>query len=94
MDIEGAEAMALKGMVKLIERDQPLFIMELTDFYLRQLGSSAESVLNFFRELNYRIFLAGEEIQEIDSPTQIKEYQHDILCIPCKKFMEYNWVMN
>jgi FkbM family methyltransferase len=90
IDIEGAEAMALMGMVQLIERDLPVFIMELSDFYLKQLGSSATFILDFFRERNYRVFINGEGLQELNQNIVLKEYQYDILCIPVSKFKEYN----
>jgi FkbM family methyltransferase len=82
MDIEGAEEMALSGMEKLIERDQPVIILELSDFYLRQLGSSAESVINFLKNLGYKIYIAGEEIILLESIDMLTAFQHDILCLP------------
>ncbi|MDN3655866.1 FkbM family methyltransferase [Ferruginibacter paludis] len=94
MDIEGAEAMALKGMKNLIKRDRPIFIMELSDCYLQQLGESASNVLNFYREQAYRIFIAGEEIKEISNNTELKDHQYDILCIPIAKFAQYKSIVN
>jgi FkbM family methyltransferase len=90
MDIEGAEAMALNGMAQLIERDQPLFIMELSDYYLKQLGSSAALVVDFFKEKKYKVFTAGEDLREVNEDTILTAYQYDILCIPTLKMKDYN----
>ncbi|MCW3079607.1 FkbM family methyltransferase [Segetibacter sp.] len=85
MDIEGAEAMALEGMVDLIKRDHPFFIMELSDKYLRQLGSSGKFVIDFFRRYDYKIYLANEGLKEIDDKTRLDEDQYDIFCVPRSK---------
>ena len=94
MDIEGAEAMALKGMINLIKRDQPIFIMELSDYYLKQLGESASYVLDFYRQQAYKIFIAGEEIKEISNDMELKDHQYDILCIPIAKYDQYKSIVN
>ncbi|MFT3679142.1 MAG: FkbM family methyltransferase [Ferruginibacter sp.] len=82
MDIEGAEAMALKGMTGLIKRDQPVFIMELSGSYLNQLGYSTFFIINFFQEHHYKIFVAGDTCYELDNDTISDEQQYDIVCIP------------
>lgn len=46
MDIEGAECLALKGAANMLSRaDAPMVICEVTDSYLRELGSSALELL-------------------------------------------------
>jgi FkbM family methyltransferase len=85
MDIEGAEARALAGMAELIKRDQPVIIMELSNSYLQQLGSSADAVIHFFLSLEYVIYLAGEEIIQLKSNSQLQNDQYDILCLPMGK---------
>ena len=86
MDIEGAEAMALKGMEQLINRDRPLFIMELSGFYLQQLSSSSNFVIEFFKKKHYRILVTGDIIYEINNVKGLKNAQYDILCIPGEKY--------
>lgn len=82
MDIEGAEGLALEGMTNLLERDKPVIIMELSDHYLKQMGYSAQGVLDFFWKRNYTIY-KGENFDELISSAEIlKEYQYDILCLP------------
>jgi FkbM family methyltransferase len=55
MDIEGAELLALRGMARLIERDQPRFILEIDDEFLRALGGSAQEVFEFLHDRQYQI---------------------------------------
>lgn len=88
MDIEGAEALALHGMINIIERDRPFLIMELSDAYLKQLGSSADAVIAFLKKLSYTIYIAGEEIEAIDNTVALNNHQYDIFCIPQKHRQE------
>ncbi len=85
MDIEGAEGLALQGMISLIERDHPLFIMELSDDYLKQLNFSAVDILAFFRQREYKIFRAGENVAEINEDMMRETNQMDIVCLPAGK---------
>jgi FkbM family methyltransferase len=84
MDIEGAEALALEGMTDLIDKMKPIFVLELTDQYLKQMGSSAQLVLEFFWKKNYNIYIAGEEVVALLPSTILTDHQNDILCLPNK----------
>ncbi len=69
IDVEGAEFLVLKGMSRLIERDKPYIILELTDAFLRQMGSDAAMVCDFLGACNYSLYrLYGEKLQRIDMP--------------------------
>jgi FkbM family methyltransferase len=94
MDIEGAEAMALIGMQKLIERDSPIFIMELSDAYLKQLGASAISVWDFFKCRDYKVFNAGNGLSALLESDLKLDMPFDILCIPQKKCEQYNLIVS
>ncbi|NQU75285.1 MAG: FkbM family methyltransferase [Planctomycetes bacterium] len=79
LDVEGAELLALKGMTKLIMRDCPYFIMELTDRYLRQLGGNSAELCRFMTALGYSLYRMGDEaITEITVPPTD---QCDALCV-------------
>jgi FkbM family methyltransferase len=56
MDVEGAELRVLEGAVQVLQLDKPVLIMELFDAALRGQNSSAEQVLDFLRNLGFRIF--------------------------------------
>lgn len=79
VDVEGAEMMVMRGMDRLIERDHPFVIAELTDKYLRDLGSKKEEVVQYFEARNYTIYRIGKSITKYTPST---EFQCDILCVP------------
>ncbi len=80
LDIEGAEMLALRGMTELIERDRPFIILELTDDYLRDLGDTAEDVMQFFESVDYGVLeITFDRLRRIDSsPT----HQCNVLALP------------
>lgn len=55
IDIEGAELLALNGMVKVIEQKRPVFILEIHPEELAEMGQSAGAVLDFLWRYDYRI---------------------------------------
>ena len=55
MDIEGAEASALKGMLHTIEKFRPRILMELNRPALKRFGNTIEDVWHFFSMVSYRI---------------------------------------
>lgn len=46
IDVEGAEMLVLRGMDRLIERDHPYLFVEVTDTFLRSLGSSKHELVS------------------------------------------------
>ncbi len=56
IDVEGAELLVLRGMRGLIERDQPHFILEIDDAFLRELGADAQQECDFLKEAGYELF--------------------------------------
>lgn len=65
LDVEGFEAHALKGLEGTIRRCSPVIIMEVSDSFLRGLGSDAGALLGYLRELGYegrRLADDGSEI--------------------------------
>lgn len=83
IDVEGAEMKVLKGMEAIIQRDGPVMVIEISDSWLKELGSSSAEVFDF-------LFRHGYEIYEIHKQDCIKvtlppQKQIDALCIPGKK---------
>lgn len=66
MDIEGAEAAALKGAQGILDRDRPHVLLEIHPVMLQsRFGSSAEDVVALFRDRGYRMFaLNGDRLEE------------------------------
>ncbi len=54
IDVEGHELNVLNGAVALLERSQPVFLVEAED---RHRAAATESVFEFFRDKGYRGFL-------------------------------------
>jgi FkbM family methyltransferase len=61
MDVEGAEMSALEGMEQCLRRHEPDLIVEITDEYLRGLGSSAASLYAFLDGKGYAAYEIGTE---------------------------------
>ncbi|MCE9556465.1 MAG: FkbM family methyltransferase [Planctomycetes bacterium] len=57
MDIEGAEWLALQGMHRLLSTRHPDVIIEMSDTYLKEFGSSGVQVYNFITALGYRMYM-------------------------------------
>jgi hypothetical protein len=72
IDVEGAEMAALHGMSGCLARDEPDVILEVTDQYLRALGSSAESLVRFLADLGYSMYQIGaNSLARIDRPADL-----------------------
>lgn len=56
IDTEGAEHHALKGMRGILSRDHPDVVVEITDKFLREMGSSAQALCDDMRSLGYRMY--------------------------------------
>jgi FkbM family methyltransferase len=56
IDVEGAEYLALLGMLGCLQSHRPDLIVEVTDPFLRTLGHSAEMLCDKLRGLGYRMY--------------------------------------
>ena len=62
MDVDGFECEVLDGAKLLMERDRPIYIMELSPYVLEERGSSFHALLDRFLSLDYQFFtLKGEK---------------------------------
>ena len=57
IDIEGAEHLALLGMREILAAHHPDLIIEMSDHYLAQMGSSSSEVYTFLCDLGYRMYV-------------------------------------
>ena len=57
IDIEGAEHLALAGMELLLQKRQPDLIVELSDHFLREMGSSSADVYAFLSVNRYNMYI-------------------------------------
>jgi len=67
MDIEGAEVAALKGAMRILERDRPHALIEVHPIILRErFDTSADELADMMRSLGYRFFmLTGGDLVEL-----------------------------
>jgi hypothetical protein len=56
-DTEGAEFLALSGARRILARDHPLLLLELSDAALRNQASSSEAVVDLLRGYGYELFV-------------------------------------
>ena len=56
LDIEGAEAKALRGATALIQRDAPIFIVELEPEHLARQGASIDDIRDLLEPRGYEAF--------------------------------------
>lgn len=80
IDVEGAEMKVLKGMSSIISRNHPVMVIEVSDPWLKELGSSSAEVFEFLHANNYQIFEIRKHghVEIIAPPAK----QIDALCIP------------
>ena len=80
IDVEGAEHKVLLGMDGLIARDRPALAIELSDAWLRRLGSSASALLDHLASRGYEAFrLTDSGLQRLSA---VPEQQVDVACLP------------
>ena len=60
MDIEGAEAAAIKGAMSVLERYRPLIFMEVCPTHLARLGTNTRTLWSRLSTMGYRIWKLGE----------------------------------
>ena len=56
MDVEGAEQVALLGMMDLLRDQQPDIVLEMSDEFLKEMGSSSAEMYNLLQQCGYRMY--------------------------------------
>lgn len=81
IDVEGYELHALRGMIKIIERNKPILLIEFSpEFYATMTGNIQQEIVSFLRERGYRFFSTSR--QEVDVTELLAmTRQRDILCV-------------
>jgi hypothetical protein len=82
IDVEGAEGIVLKGMPSLLAQSKrPSVILEISEFSLKQFGSSKEEVFAIMEKNGYRAKLLTTPCVSIFSGSGIY-LQYDVLFEP------------
>jgi FkbM family methyltransferase len=76
LDVEGSEIKVLRGGRNTIQKSRPTIFMEVSAGIWKEMGTSHEEGLDFFRSLGYRLFYHGKEVQSLDLEWD------DVLAIP------------
>lgn len=80
IDVEGAEHLVLKGCRGLVRRDMPYIIFELTDSFLREMGSCATDLVAEVREMGYTTYVIRKE--SLQSMSEVPSEQCNVLACP------------
>lgn len=85
VDVEGAEARAIRGGMEMLRRDQPVVATELSREMLgRVSGVTAEEYLGWFHDLGYRLYVIDRDTSELhrqEAPSELLEGWNDPLRI-------------
>lgn len=80
IDVEGAEYKVLEGMLNIIRNYRPKIAIELTDSWLRQLGSSAQQLLDLLTAPDYTAF--NDALADGPAMRVAPTHQVDLICVP------------
>ena len=89
IDVEGAEPLVLRGMTTLLATWRPAIIVELNEYWLREVSScSSGDVLELLRSFDYDVitiesFLAGRRAAAKVASDDVLFVQ-DVVCLPCE----------
>jgi hypothetical protein len=91
MDMQGAEGLALKGMKKLIERqDRLTILMEYYPERLRNAGTEPEIVLKNIEEAGFSTYNVNEKNGELEP---VHDVMSDLLDISGKFVRDYGYTI-
>ena len=85
IDVEGFEMNVLKGAVKLVESQSPIFFIEIDDNNLKKAGSSSLELITFLIQMKYHIFIA-EDNKQIDTNYNFLNCHFDIIAKPNQNY--------
>jgi FkbM family methyltransferase len=77
IDVEGVEYAVLDGMRTILRNSRPIIVLELSDFLLKQNGSSAKATIDLLEEYEYDVY------DPLDSDIKPGwKRSGDIICFP------------
>ncbi|WP_166831208.1 FkbM family methyltransferase [Thalassoroseus pseudoceratinae] len=80
LDIEGAEVQALHGMRRTLRRWRPTIVLEVTDRFLREMGSNTQELFALMDELGYQGWtLNGQALEPIRNPDDGHKEQYNAI---------------
>lgn len=85
VDVEGAEFMVFNGAKRILTEHRPIILSELSDFLLRNNGSSAREIIEMIRKFDYDVF----DPLDTKAETGWKRFG-DIICFPKEMHINLN----
>lgn len=83
IDVEGAELLALRGMVQLLNRDRPYLVIEFTDAFLKSFGHTDVMLRSFLEENGYTLWLIESTgLVVLNNDLTKLPLQFNVLCTP------------
>jgi len=85
VDVEGSENLVFKGALNVLTKKRPVILSELSDYLLRNNGSSAEEILYMIKQCGYDIY---DAVNPKNDPG--KSEFADIICFPKEMNVQLN----
>jgi len=83
IDVEGAEQLVVDGMRRLLARQKPDIVIEVTDNYLAAFGHNAVALCRSLSDMGYRMYCIEDEVlipMEPESAATITQYNALFTC--------------
>lgn len=65
IDVEGAELAVLRGMNEYLRNNHPHILIEVTQRFLKEMGDSEQSLLEYMHNLGYNCYVIGDSQIEL-----------------------------
>jgi len=79
IDVEGHELNVLRGAHETLKKFHPILFIEINDQHLKSFGVSAQELVRFLLDMNYKIARADNN-DKITADYNFKNYHFDIIC--------------
>jgi len=80
IDVEGAEYLAMQGMWRLLERQQPDLVVEVTNDFLNDMGHSADQMCKALLNVGYQMhIIENMGLRQVSTINRLPEGQYNAL---------------
>lgn len=96
LDVEGSELRALRGMGEILQRDEPMLLVEICQSTARRAGFEVNDILDLLGPLGYRAFVIQESSERshyVDSLEDIEQANVLFHIGPTPSALEGSWTL-
>ena len=96
LDVEGSEFRALRGMLRILKRDEPMLLVEICQATARRAGFEVNDILDLLGPLGYRAFVIQESSDRshyVDSLDDIEQANVLFHIGPTPPALERPWML-